>query len=154
MEPNSKQHVRLYQDLSQLCNHKFRHCFQETLNLLCAFGNYTETITHFFLHCPRFCNSRKHLLKNIRNINKQTLSHNKGQLIQTFLYGNINCSLTVKRLRPWKIYFLLCIKFRKSRCGMQFILVKIYDVLVNLLKLKTKICPYLTPVLLIFVEKL
>ena len=35
-------------DLSHLRDHKFRHCFQDTLNPLCDCGNDTETITHTF----------------------------------------------------------------------------------------------------------
>ena len=74
--------------LSHLCDHKFRHCFQDTLNPLCDCGNDTETTTHFFLHCPSFHTPRQTLLNNIRNINEQILSHGEDQLIRTFLYGN------------------------------------------------------------------
>ena len=90
--------TRLRLGLSHLCDHRFRHCFQDTLNPLCDCGNDTETTTHFFLHCPSFHNPRQIFLNNIRNINEQILSHGKDQLIQTFLYGNANCNLTVNRL--------------------------------------------------------
>ena len=40
--------TRLRQGLSHLCDHKFRHCFQDSLNPLCNCGNNTETITHLF----------------------------------------------------------------------------------------------------------
>ena len=62
--------TRLRLGLSHLCDHKFRHCFQDTLNPLCDCGNDTETTTHFFLHCPSFHTSRQILLNNIRNINE------------------------------------------------------------------------------------
>ena len=90
--------TRLRLILSHLRDHKFRHCFQDTLNPLCDYGNDTETTTHFFLHCPSFHTPRQTLLNNIRNINEQILSHGEDQLIQTFLYGNPNCNLTVNRL--------------------------------------------------------
>ena len=90
--------TRLRLGLSHLRDHKFRHCFQDTLNPLCDCGNDTETTTHFFLHCPSFHTPRQTFLNNIRNINKQILSHGKDQLIQTFLYGNPNFNLTVNRL--------------------------------------------------------
>ena len=90
--------TRLRLGLSHLCDHKFRHCFQDTLNPLCHCGNGTETITHFFLHCPSFHTPRQTLLNNIRNINEQVLSHGEDQLIQTILYGKPNCNLTVNRL--------------------------------------------------------
>ena len=90
--------TRLRLGLSHLRDHKFRHCFQDTLNPLCDCGNDTETTTHFFLHCPSFHTPRQTLLNNIRNINEQILSHGEDQLIQTFLYGNPNFNLTVNRL--------------------------------------------------------
>ena len=40
--------TRLRLGLSHLCDHKFRYCFQDTLNPLCDCGNDTETTTHFF----------------------------------------------------------------------------------------------------------
>ena len=73
--------IRLRLGLSHLCDHKFRHCFQDNLNPLCDCGNNTETITHFFLHCPSFHIRRQTLLNNIKNINEQILSHGEDQLI-------------------------------------------------------------------------
>ena len=52
----------------------------------------------FFLHCPSFHTPRQTLLNNIRNINEQILSRGEDQLIQTFLYDNLDCSLSVNRL--------------------------------------------------------
>ena len=89
---------RLPLGLSYLCDHKFRHCFQDTINPLYDCGNDPETTTHFLLHCPSFLTPRQNLLSNIRNISEQILSHGKEQLIKTFLYGNPNCNLTVNRL--------------------------------------------------------
>ena len=40
--------TRLRLGLSHLRDHKFRYCFQDTLNPLCDCGNDTETTTHFF----------------------------------------------------------------------------------------------------------
>ena len=90
--------TRLRFGLSHLRDHKFRHCFQDTLNPLCDCGNDTETTTYFFLHCPSFQTPRQTLFSYIRNIHKQILSHGEDQLIQTFLYGNPNFNLTVNRL--------------------------------------------------------
>ena len=90
--------ARLRLGLSHLGDHKFRHCFQDTLNPLCDCGNDTETTTHFFLHCPSVHTPRQTLLNNIRNINEQILSHGEDQLIQTVLYGNPNVNLTFNGL--------------------------------------------------------
>ena len=91
--------TRLQLGLSHLHDHKFKHCFQDTLNPLCDCGNDTETTKHFFIHCPSFHTPRKTPLNNIRNINVQILFHGEDQLIQTFLYGNPNFKLTVNRLK-------------------------------------------------------
>ena len=90
--------TRLRLGLSHFRNHKFRHCFQDTLNPLCDCSNDTETAKHFFLHCPILHTPRQTLLSNIRNTNKQILSHGEDQLIQTFQYGNPYFNLTVNRL--------------------------------------------------------
>ena len=91
--------TRLHLGLCHLCDHKFKYWFQDTLNPLCNCGNDTETITHFFLHCPIFHTPRRILLSNIRNINEQILSHAEDQLIQVFLYDNPNCNFIVNRLK-------------------------------------------------------
>ena len=67
--------TRLRLGLSHLRDHKFRHCFQDTLNPLCDCGNDTETTTHFFIHCPSFHTPRHTLLNNIRSISEQILFH-------------------------------------------------------------------------------
>ena len=90
--------TRLRVGLSHFRDHKFRYCFQDTLNPLCDCGNDTETTTHFFLHCLSFHTPRQTLLNNIRNINEQIPCHGEDQLIQTFLYGNPNFNLTFNRL--------------------------------------------------------
>ena len=47
--------------LSYLHEHKFRHCFQDTLNFLCECGKDIETTIHFFLHCSNFLSPRQKL---------------------------------------------------------------------------------------------
>ena len=79
-------------------DHKFRHYSQDIENPFCDFGNVIEAITHFFLHFPSFHFLRKSLLNNIRNINEQILSRDEDMIIETFLYGNPNCNLTMNRL--------------------------------------------------------
>ena len=46
--------TRLRLGFSHLHEHKFRHCFQDTLNPLCEFGKDIESTMHFFLHCTNF----------------------------------------------------------------------------------------------------
>ena len=40
--------------LSHLREHKFKHSFQDTLNLFCDCGCEIETTAHFPLHCTQF----------------------------------------------------------------------------------------------------
>ena len=46
--------TRLRLGISHLHEHKFRHCFQDTLNPLCKLGKDIESTMHFFLHCTNF----------------------------------------------------------------------------------------------------
>ena len=46
--------TRLRLGFSHLHEHKFRHCFQDTLNPLCKLGKDIESTMHFFLHCTNF----------------------------------------------------------------------------------------------------
>ena len=75
--------TRLRLDLSHLHKHKFRHCFQYTLNISCECGkNIESTTTHFFLHCSNLLIPRQTqiLLQKIRNIDDNILSQSKTQL--------------------------------------------------------------------------
>ena len=64
--------TRLRLGLSALHEHKFRHCFQDTLNPLCECAKDIESTMHFFLHCTNFL------------IPRQTLFQKLGTLIITF----------------------------------------------------------------------
>ena len=46
--------TRLHLGLSHLHEHKFRHCFQDTLSPLCECNNYIESTMYFFFHCTKF----------------------------------------------------------------------------------------------------
>ena len=60
-----------------LHEHNFRHCFQDTLNLLCKCGKDIESRMHFFLHCITFPISRQTLFQKIKNIDDRILSQSK-----------------------------------------------------------------------------
>ena len=60
--------IKLLKTLATLHEHKFRHCFQDTLNALCTCGKYIESTTHFSLHCTKYHISRQTLFQNIKNI--------------------------------------------------------------------------------------
>ena len=46
--------TRLRLGLSHLCEHKFKHSFQDTLNPLCSCGKEVETTFHFVISCPNY----------------------------------------------------------------------------------------------------
>ena len=50
--------TRLHLGLSHLHEHKFKHSFEDTLNLFCSCSLDAEINTHFFIYCPLFTNQR------------------------------------------------------------------------------------------------
>ena len=54
--------TRLRLGHSLLHEHKFRHCFQDTLNPLCECAKDIESTMHFFLHCTNFLVPRQTLI--------------------------------------------------------------------------------------------
>ena len=89
--------TRLRLGLSHLHEHKFRHCFQNTLNPLWESGKDIESTMHFFLHCTNFLIPRQILSQKIRNIDDSILSQSETQLTQTLLYGNQNYYSSINR---------------------------------------------------------
>ena len=80
--------TRLHPGLSHLNERKFKHGFYDTINLICICGGDTESINHFFLHCPEYCEARQTLLDNIQSIDKMLLSQNVSSLTHLLLYGD------------------------------------------------------------------
>ena len=80
--------TRLHPGLSHLNERKFKHGFYDTINLICVCGGDTESINHFFLHCPEYCEARQTLLDNIQSIDKMLLSQNVSSLTHLLLYGD------------------------------------------------------------------
>ena len=66
--------TRLRLGLSPLHEHKFRQCFQDTLNPLCECAKDIESTMHFFLYCTNFLIRRQTLFQKIRNIGNNVLS--------------------------------------------------------------------------------
>ena len=66
--------TRLHLGLSHLHEHKFRHCFQDTLNPLYECAIDIESTMHFFLHCTNFLIPRQTFFQKNRNIDDNILS--------------------------------------------------------------------------------
>ena len=90
--------TRLRLGLIHLHEHKFRHCFQETLNPLCECGKDIESTMHFFLHCTNFLIPRQTFFQKIRNIDDSILSQSEMHLTQIFLYDNQNYHSSIDRV--------------------------------------------------------
>ena len=56
---------RLRLGLSHLNEHKFKQGFYDTINPICICGGDIESINHFFLHCPEYCEVRQTLYEKI-----------------------------------------------------------------------------------------
>ena len=80
--------TRLRLGLSHLNEYKFKHGFNDTINPICICGGDIESINHFFLHCPEYCEARQTLFENIQSINKMLLSQKELSLARLLLYGD------------------------------------------------------------------
>ena len=67
---------RIRLGLSHLCEHKFKHSFQDTLNPICICGKDIETPCHYPLACPNYDVERNTLLSNLRQIAPNILNYN------------------------------------------------------------------------------
>ena len=79
--------TRLRLGLSHLREHKFKHGFQDTLNLLCSCGNDVESTELCLFHCPQLANERRTLLSTLGNFNYSLLENTSNVLTQTLLFG-------------------------------------------------------------------
>ena len=82
-----KLNTRLRLDLSHLCEHKFRHNFQDTLNPLCSCGDDIETTIHNLLHCPNYLDETRTLLDNLQSIGENSYDKNDSQISELLLFG-------------------------------------------------------------------
>ena len=80
--------TRLLLGLSHLNEYKFKHGFNDTINPICICGGDIESINHFFLHCPEYCEARQTLSDNIQSIDKMLLSQNESSLTHLLLYDD------------------------------------------------------------------
>ena len=61
----NKHLTRLCLGLSNVCNHRFKHGFLDSLNPICSCGLDNEANRHFLLLCPNLINERSLLLNNV-----------------------------------------------------------------------------------------
>ena len=88
--------TRLRLGLSHFHEPKFKHSFQDSLNLICSCGNHIEMSAHFLLHCPNFSNERSAFLDIIGSIDRNIFTRDDSQVTQTLLYGDSNLNNITK----------------------------------------------------------
>ena len=74
--------TRLRLGLSRLREHKFKQCFQDSINPICSCSLDVESTIHYFLHCPLFTIGRHILLNVISQIDNKLLDSNESNLIK------------------------------------------------------------------------
>ena len=79
--------TRLGLDLSHLCEHKFRHKFQDTLILIWSWGYEIETKIHYLLHCPNYFHDKRTLLDNLQSIGENIPDNNDDQISELPLFS-------------------------------------------------------------------
>ena len=71
---------------SHLREHKFRHNFADTLNLLCLCSLETEDTEHYFLNCQSDSLLRTTLMNDLNNINIAVVFLNSNDLLRVTIY--------------------------------------------------------------------
>ena len=79
---------RLRVDFSHLNEHKFRHNFADTSNLLCSCSLEIESTAHFFLRCRYYNNIRITLMNELNDIDNSITSRQPNELLRIILYGD------------------------------------------------------------------
>ena len=80
--------TRLQLGLSHLNEHRFSHNFQNCINPLCTCSLEVESISHFFLHCLHYNDTREALLNVLKSIDENILKLSGNKLINLLLYGD------------------------------------------------------------------
>ena len=74
--------------------------------LIC--GVDTESINHFFLHCPEYYEARQTIFENIQSIDKVLLSQSESSLTHLLLYSDPKCNSDANAfILNWAIAFIL-----------------------------------------------
>ena len=85
--------ARLRLNFSHLNEHKFRHNFKDTINLMCSCGCEPETTDHYLLRCKLYTDLRLDHLNDIYTINQSLKNFSEDQLVNVLLFGSENFTL-------------------------------------------------------------
>lgn len=104
----SKSLARLRLVLSHLCEHTFKHSFEDSVNPIWSCDKDIETSVYFLLQCPHYLNERS-FVNVIRNIDGNILRKKNLQVNKTFCHGN-TFSKNITLLFSIKINFQITTK--------------------------------------------
>ena len=79
---------RLCLGFGHLKQHKFRHNFADTLNLLCSCSLESEDAENYFLRCQNNLSFCPTFMNDLNNINTTIASLNSNDLLRVILYGD------------------------------------------------------------------
>ena len=117
--------TRLRVGLSHLREHKFRHNFQDIINLLCSCSLEIESTTLFFLSCQNLITPRTSLVNELRKVDSNILNLDEISLTNLLLYSDnkyenkvnkkilasINFILSTKRFQGPLMWLYVCLQF-------------------------------------------
>ena len=90
--------TRLHLGLSHLREHKFKHSFQDTLNLFCSCDLDVETNMHFLLYCPLFSYQRCTPLSSVNAIDSSLTNTDDTTLTDILHFGKTSLDITANTL--------------------------------------------------------
>ena len=100
--------TRLGVGFSHVREHKLKHSFFDTLNLICSCSFDIETLNHLFLYCPRFTNERQNLLLKNERIIYNIWRKTDTSITSILLYGDSNFSAELStNITNLSIYYIL-----------------------------------------------
>ena len=79
--------IRLRSNFIHLNEHKFRHNFHDTINLMCSCGKEPETTLHHLLRYDLYSIYRLELLNDIYNLSGSLKNSSEEKLLKILLYG-------------------------------------------------------------------
>ena len=74
-------------DFSHLNEHRFRHNFQQCMNLVCSCSLEIEDTSHYLLHCHHFTLYRIDLMNSVKSICNNFESMTDNNKTRLLLYG-------------------------------------------------------------------
>ena len=86
--------VALRLRLIHLCEHKFRHNFHDTLNLLCPYRLKSEKTSHYLSRCHNFSSTSLAIMNDLDLMASSISEISEFELVNMLLYGDPKISIS------------------------------------------------------------